>query len=59
MVVVVLPKKSEIKGADPKYQVGDFVNVSCYSYRFNWNYMIFGVYNQIKFSKIHFFTYID
>ena len=33
MVVVVLPKKSEIKGADPKYQVGDFVNVSCYSYR--------------------------
>ena len=33
MVVVVLPKKSEIKGADPKYQVGDYVNVSCYSYR--------------------------
>ena len=33
MVVVVLPKKSEIIGADPKYQVGDVVNVTCYSYR--------------------------
>ena len=33
MVVVVIPKRSEIIGADPKYQVGDVVNVSCYSYR--------------------------
>ena len=47
MVVVVLPKKSEIKGADPKYQVGDFVNVSCYSYRWITKIWIFGIYTQI------------
>ena len=34
MVVVVIPKKSLIDGAQPKYQVGDLVNVTCYSYRY-------------------------
>lgn len=33
MVVVVLPTKSEILGAAPKYAVGDIVNVTCFSYR--------------------------
>jgi len=33
MVVVVLPTKAEIIGVQPKYQVGDTVNVTCYSYR--------------------------
>jgi len=33
MVVVVLPTKAEIKGVQPKYTVGDVVNVTCYSYR--------------------------
>ncbi len=33
MVVVVPPSKAEIVGAQPKYQVGDIVNVTCYSYR--------------------------
>ena len=33
MVVVVLPSKAEIKGVQPKYQVGDKVNVTCYSYK--------------------------
>ncbi|XP_059095713.1 uncharacterized protein LOC131890389 [Tigriopus californicus] len=32
MVVVVIPSKAEIVGARPKYQVGDVVNVTCYSY---------------------------
>ena len=34
MVVVVLPSKAEIIGVQPKYQVGDTVNVTCYSYRY-------------------------
>lgn len=33
MVVVVLPTKGEIVGVQPKYQVGDIVNVTCFSYR--------------------------
>ena len=33
MVVVVLPKKADIIGAQPKYQVGDIVNVTCFSHR--------------------------
>jgi hypothetical protein len=33
MVVVVLPKKADIVGAQPKYQVGDIVNVTCFSHR--------------------------
>ena len=33
MVVVVLPTKAEIVGVQPKYQVGDIVNVTCFSYR--------------------------
>ena len=33
MVVVVLPTKAEIVGVQPKYQVGDIVNVTCCSYR--------------------------
>ena len=33
MVVVVLPSKAEIKGIQPKYQVGDLVNVTCFSNR--------------------------
>ena len=32
--VVVLPKKADIVGAQPKYQVGDIVNVTCFSHRF-------------------------
>ena len=34
MVVVVLPSKAEIKGIQPKYQVGDLVNVTCFSNRY-------------------------
>ena len=34
MVVVVLPSKAEIIGVQPKYQVGDIVNVTCHSYRY-------------------------
>lgn len=34
MVVVVLPTKAEIVGVQPKYQVGDVVNVTCFSYRY-------------------------
>ena len=33
MVVVIIPKKAEIVGVEPKYQVGDIVNVTCFSYR--------------------------
>ena len=33
MVVVVLPTKAEIQGVQPKYQVGDTVNVTCFSYK--------------------------
>ena len=33
MVVVVTPSKAEIVGAQPKYLVGDTVNVTCFSYR--------------------------
>ena len=33
MVVVVLPSKAEIVGIQPKYQVGDLVNVTCFSYK--------------------------
>ena len=35
MVVVVTPSKAEIVGAQPKYLVGDTVNVTCFSYRLN------------------------
>jgi hypothetical protein len=44
MVVVIIPTKAEIVGAQPKYQVGDLVNVTCFSYRYSfycqfWAYM--------------------
>ena len=38
MVVVVLPKKADITGAQPKYQVGDIVNVTCISHRQTFNH---------------------
>ena len=39
MVVVVTPKKSDIKGVQPKYYVGDLVNVTCYSFRLVYPYL--------------------
>ena len=36
MVVVVTPSKAEIVGAQPKYLVGDTVNVTCFSYRYKY-----------------------
>ena len=41
MVVVVLPSKAEIMGVHPKYQVGDIVNVTCFSYRYAWRVLRF------------------
>ena len=45
MVVVVLPSKAEIVGIQPKYQVGDLVNVTCFSYR----YIILNLYISVVY----------
>ena len=45
MVVVVLPSKAEIVGIQPKYQVGDLVNVTCFSYR----YIILSLYISVVY----------
>ena len=48
MVVVVLPTKAEIIGVQPKYQVGDTVNVTCYSYRYIHTYFNILILRDLK-----------